>query len=165
MNTATRQVFDSSTPTHVAAFQSWRSMKTWVAIWLWYLNVLYWVGFFSLSRPEAVWAVISYLAVGPLIVLMITQQRGLTRLAGLIHVPWVPFTFYLGLRLFSDVLGPSLSIQDGTFYYLWLQLMFWSTLVCIGLDVMDVKRWFAGERYVLGTPAAFEVGASKLAPE
>lgn len=145
------------------AFHSWLSMKTGVMVWLWYLNVLYWVAFFQSGRPEAFWAAISYVAVGPILVAMVWWQRGLTRLTGLIHLPWVPFTGYLGLRLFTDALGPASSMADGRFYYLWLHAVFWSTLICVGFDVIDVIRWLAGERYVLGSPAAHAAGASKLA--
>ena len=145
------------------AFHSWLSMKTGVMIWLWYLNVLYWVAFFQPGRPEAFWAAISYVAVGPILVFMVWRQRGLTRLTGLIHLPWVPFTGYLGLRLFTDVLGPASSMADGRFYHPWLHAVFWSTLICLGFDVIDVIRWLAGQRYVLGSPAAHAAGASKLA--
>jgi hypothetical protein len=133
--------------------------------WLWYLNLLYWGAFAWLPRPEAVWTLVAYLAVGPLIVVMIRAQRGLTRLAGLIHLPWVPLTLYLGLRLFTDILGPGLSPATDGLFHGWLLLLFCSTLVCLALDAADVVRWLAGERYVLGTPAAAAAGASKLAPE
>jgi len=149
------------------AFHSWLSMKTGVMVWLWYLNVLYWVAFFQPGRPEAFWAAISYVAVGPILVAMVWWQRGLTRLTGLIHLPWVPFTGYLGLRLFTDVLGPApsmgSSMAEGRFYFLWLHAVFWSTLICVGFDVIDVIRWLAGERYVLGSPEAHAAGASKRA--
>jgi len=145
------------------AFHSWLSMRTEVMVWLWYLNVLYWVAFFQPGRPEAFWAAISYVAVGPILVAMVWWQRGLTRLTGLIHLPWMPFTGYLGLRLFTDVLGPASSMADGGFYHAWLHAVFWSTLICVGFDVVDVIRWLAGERYVLGSPEAYAAGASKLA--
>ena len=156
--------FDPTIPTRTAALQSWLSMKTWVMVWLWYLNVLYWVGFAFLPQSEAHWALVSYAAIAPIVMVMMTRQRGLTRLSGLIHLPWLAFTVYLGLRLFSDVLGPAVSAeQQGVAYLVWLQVVFWSTGVCVVLDVVDVVRWFRGERYVLGTPAAHGVGASKLA--
>lgn len=144
-------------------FRSWLSMKNGVMAWLWYLNVLYWAAFFQPGRAEAFWAALSYVAVGPILVLMVWRQGGLTRLTGLIHLPWLPFTGYLGLRLFTDALGPASSMADGTFYHLWLHGLFWSTLICLGFDVVDVIRWLAGERYVLGSPAAHAAGASKLA--
>jgi hypothetical protein len=155
--------FDPSLPLGTVAFRSWRSIKAPVMAWLWYLNVLYWIGFLHLGRDEAFWAVISYFAVGPLIALMVVTQRGLTRLSGLIHLPWVPFAIYLGLRLFTDRLGPPLSPADGLFYYAWLQVVFWSTCLCLLLDAVDVLRWIRGERYVLGSPEAASRGASRLA--
>ena len=165
MSNASLAAFDSSLPLGTVALRSWKSMKTPVMVWLWYLNALYWVGFLYLPRPEAVWALAAYFAVGPLIAAMIISQRGLTRLAGLIHLPWVPLTAYLGLRLFTDLLGAPLAAADDAVYYFWMQLVFWSTLACISLDAIDVVRWLRGERYVLGTPAAAERGASKLAPQ
>jgi hypothetical protein len=138
-------------------------MKPWVTAWLWYLNVLYWLAFLHLPRVEAVLALAAYFAVGPLIVWTMLRHRGLTRLSGLIHLPWVPFAGFLGLRLFSDTLGPRLSIEDGAAYYTWLQAVFWSTSLCLALDLFDIVRWVRGERYVLGTPAAAAAGASKLA--
>ena len=157
-------IFDDSLSDNAAAFQSWRSMKTWVMTWLWALNAVYWIGFYYLPRAEAIWAVVSYLAVVPIVSVMIREQRGLTRLTGLIHLPWVPYLAYLGLRLFTDMLGPSVASGGDNVYLIWLHVVFWSTLVCVALDVVDVVRWFTGERYVLGTPAAAAAGASKLAP-
>ncbi len=155
--------FDPELPLRVAAFRSWRSIKTPVMVWLWYLNLLYAVGLFHLDRPEAFWAVMSWLAVGPLIAVVIVRQRGLTRLSGLIHLPWLVFTVWLGMRLFTGSAGAPLSPAQGAFYFYWLHLTFWSTLICVAFDIVDVIRWLAGERYVLGTPAAAARGASKLA--
>jgi len=157
--------FAPDLPWRVAFHRSWRSMKGWVMAWLWALNVIYWLGLVFLPRPEAVWVLVAYAAVAPLIVVMARRQRGLTRLSGLIHLPWVPLALYLGLRLFTDLLGPALSSADGAAYVLWLQVLFWSTLVCLSADAFDVVRWFAGERFVLGTPAAHAAGASKLAAQ
>jgi hypothetical protein len=157
--------FPPTLTTGQAAFRSWRSMKTWVMAWLWYLNAIYWVAFAHLDRAEAFWAAMAYLAVGPIIAIMLVTQRGLTRLSGLIHLPWMPFLVYLGLRLFTDLLGPAVSTADGVFYHAWLHGLFWSTAACLAMDVVDVARWLRGERYVLGTPAAYRAGASKLTAE
>jgi len=164
MNDPSREQLDPSLPLRTVALRSWWSMKTWVMVWLWYLNVLYWVGFFYLARPEAFWAIMAYLAVGPFVIALVSRQRGLTRLTGLIHLPWVPLLVYLWLRLFTDGLGPAPTPAGDPLYYFWIQLVFWSTLVCVALDIVDVMRWLAGERYVLGSPAAAAAGASKLAP-
>lgn len=164
MTAEPRETFPPALPLATVAWRSWRSIKQPVMIWLWYLNVLYWIGLFYLPRPEALWAVVAYLAVGPFIFVMIRVQRGLTRLSGLIHLPWVPLSVYLGLRLFTDALGPALSDSDGRFYFYWLHALFLSTIICLVLDAVDVIRWLTGERYVLGTAAAAARGASKLAP-
>lgn len=163
MNNGLPEQFDSALPLGTVVLRSWLSLKGWVMAWLWYLNVLYWVSFVYLPRSEAVWIAVAYFGVGPLVYLMVTRQRGLTRLAGVIHLPWVPLLAYLALRLFSDALGPALSPAADPVYYFWLQVLFWSTLVCVVIDAVDVARWLAGERYVLGTPAAVAAGASKPA--
>ena len=165
MTSSLAQNFDPGLPLRTVAFRSWSSIKTPVMAWLWYMNALYWVGFFYLERPEAFWAVISYIAVGPIVTVMIMTQRGLTRLSGLIHLPWVFFILYLGFRLFTDAAGPAVSPGDGAFYFYWLHLTFWSTLLCLAFDFVDIGRWILGERYVLGTPAAAACGASKLAKQ
>lgn len=157
--------FAPSIPLGTAIFRSWKSIKTPVMVWLWYLNALYWVGFAYLAREEAFWVIVSYFAVAPIVTVIAITQRGLTRLSGLIHLPWVPLIVYLGLRLFTDELGPPLTAAEDGFYYWWLQVTLWSTVICVALDIMDVFRWFAGQRYVLGTPQAADAGASKLAQQ
>lgn len=162
-NSELTESFDSNIPTAQTAWQSWLAMKNWVMVWLWYLNILYWIGFFFLPHTEAMWALISYAAIGPIVTIMVIKQRGLTRLSGLIHTPWLIFTIYLGLRLYSEGLGPVVTATaEEPFYAAWLHVLFWSTLTCVVTDIVDVARWFFGERYVLGTPAAHAAGASKL---
>lgn len=153
--------FDPSFSLGAAAFRSWRSMKGWVMTWLWYLNILSWTAIFFLPRAEAQWALIAYAAIGPFIGVMIVAQRGLTRLAGLIHLPWVPFTAYLGLRLYSDLLGSRIAPGSDPVFAIWAQMAFWSLLLCLALDSFDIWRWLRGERYVLGTAAAAAAGASR----
>lgn len=164
MSTDPAAEFDPALPLGTVAQRSWRAIKTPVMVWLWTLNVLYWMALFYWPRAEAMWALVAYLAVGPMIAAMIACQRGLTRLSGLIHLPWVPFSVYLGLRLYSDALGPALSPASDPVYFAWVQVLFVATLLCLLLDAVDVLRWLSGERYVLGTPAAAAAGASKLAP-
>jgi len=153
------ETFDRNWPLGQVAWRSWSSMKPGVMAWLWYLNALFWVAFYYLPRPEALWALVAYFAVGPVVWTMVVWQRGLTRLSGLIHLPWVPFVIWLGGRLYTDTV---LAGPDEGFYMLWLHVLFVSVVICLIIDVVDVARWWAGERYVLGTPAAAEVGASRL---
>ena len=154
---------DDRLATGTAIYRSWASMKTGVMIWLWYLNAIYWFALLYLSEPEAFWAIIAYASIAPFIAVIAIRQRGLTRLSGFIHTPWLLFTIYLFLRLFTDVLGPALTPEIDAVYYWWLQVVFWSTLVCVLLDIWDIARWFNGERYVLGSVTAAMKGASKLA--
>ena len=108
-----------------------------------------------LDRPEAQWALISYVAIGPLIAGVVWPQRGFTRLSGLIHLPWLAYTLWLGLRLWTET--------PGGLYGIWLHVVFWSTALCLAFDIVDVVRWLRGTRYRLGTPAAVAAGASKPA--
>jgi len=163
MNTKLPSQYDKSIPTFEAFRRSWRSMKTWVRNWLIYLNLIYILSFAFLFRTEAIWAIIATLLIIPIMMLVISKQRGITRFTGVIHFPWLVFTFYLGLRLFTDSLGTHLNLQDNTYYYIWLQVIFWSTLVCLLFDIYDVFRWFRGSTYRLGTPAAVEARASNEA--
>lgn len=152
-------IFDPNLPLSHVAWLSWSSMKPWVMAWLWYLNILFWMTFYYLPRLEAIWALVAYFAVGPLVWAMVASQRGLTRLSGLIHLPWVPFVIWLGWRLYTDTI---LAGPDEGLYMLWLHVLFVSVVICLVLDVIDVVRWWNGERYVLGTPAAAKAGASRL---
>jgi hypothetical protein len=131
--------------------------------WLWYLNAIYWIAVLYVPRKEAIVALIAYLAVGPLIAIMLILQRGITYLTALIHLPWVPFAIYLALRLFTDVLGPTLTLMNAGMYFVWLHAVLWSTMVCLALDALDIARWSRGQRFVFGTPAAAAAGASRMA--
>lgn len=147
--------FAREIPTHRAIFRSWKSMKTWVMTWLWFLNAVYWPAFFWLDRIEARYAVVAYLMVLPFIVGLFVRQRGLTRLSGIIHLPFLVLIIWLFPRVFP-------STHDGL-YGLWLQTLFWATTVCVIFDAVDVVRWFRGERFRLGTPEAVAQRASKAA--
>ncbi len=131
-------------------------MKTWMMVYLWALNAVYWPAFGRLDQPESQWAAISYIAIAPNLVVMLPLQRGLTRLTGLIHIPWLIYVIWLGLRLFTDLAGSAANSP-------WLQVVFWSTLACVLYDITDVVKWFQGHRYRYGTPVAVTAGASKPA--
>ena len=102
---------DDRLATGTAIYRSWASMNTGVMIWLWYLNAIYWLALLYPSEPEALWALVAYVSIAPIIAVIAIGQRGLTRLSGLIHVPWLLYTIYLFLRLFTDVLGPALTLS------------------------------------------------------
>ena len=94
------------------------------------------------------------------------RQGGLVRLLGVGHlIPWIPLLIYLELRLFGDEVGPQIIFTADSRLFIWAVTL-WATLaICLVLDAYDVVRWFRGERFVLGTQAAADAGASKLAPK
>lgn len=147
--------FDASLATHIALFRSWKSLKPWVQIWLWFLNGLFWCALLWLDKTEARFALLAYVAVLPVGLAIIVPQRGLTRLSGLMHLPFLALVIWLAPQV--------LSFQQGGLYGAWLQALFWANVVCVAFDAVDVIRWIKGERYRLGTPQAVAAGASNAA--
>lgn len=144
---------------------SWMAMKTWVKVWLFLLNGLFLLALVFLPRPSAWYILLGYLASGPLLLGFMLIQRGLTRLLGLAHlIPWIPLLVYLVLRLTTTSVGPRIAFAGAPLYTSYLITLTAAVGVCLALDVLDVVRWLRGERYVLGSPAAAEAGASYEAP-
>lgn len=145
--------------------RSWMALKTWVKGWLFLLNGLFLLALVFLPRPSAWYILLGYLASGPLLLGFMLIQRGLTRLLGLAHlIPWIPLLVYLVLRLTTSSAGPRITAAEAPFYTSYLIVLTAAVGVCLALDVLDVVRWFRGERYVLGSPAAAAAGASFEAP-
>ncbi len=138
-------------------------MKTWVKVWLFFLNFVFLGSLAFLDDPIGRWTAIAYVAAGPLLMAIMVAQRGLTRLLGVAHlVPWTPLVAYLTCRFVSTTAGPMLVPESGALFWYSLVLLA-SVLVCLAFDVYDVARWLRGERFVLGSAEAFRAGASKLA--
>lgn len=151
--------------TYQSIVASWLSMKTWVKVWLFALNAIFLAGAIFWPAAEVQWVLLAYVASGPLLALGMIAQKGLTRLLGLAHiVPWTPLAAYLGMRLFTDVLGPSLTFANNPGYYLYLVSLFVSVVICLSLDAYDIARWAKGETFVLGSDEAVSRGASFPAP-
>lgn len=141
--------------------RSWLSMKPWVKTWLFLLNGIFLGSLFFTHDPLAGITLSAYAASGPLLILMIWAQRGLTRLLGLAHlIPWLPLLVYLGLRLSSDVVGSRLDFNADRSLLAYTLVLFAAVAVCLAFDTWDVVRWRRGERFVLGTRAAHAAGAS-----
>jgi hypothetical protein len=142
--------------------RSWLGMKTWVKVWLFVLNGVFLTAFAFSRDPIAFWTLAAYVASGPLLLAMMRAQGGLTRLLGVAHlVPWLPLVAYLGARLGTAAAGPRIvpAADPGLFAYVVVLLA--SVGVCLAFDVWDVVRWMRGERFVLGSRAAHEAGASR----
>lgn len=141
---------------------SWMSMKTWVKVWLFFLNGVFLAALFFPVEPLTLWVLAAYLASGPLLAGIMAWQGGLTRLLGLAHlIPWTPLVGYLVLRLTGDAVGLQLGPDTHGNLYFWVVLLLMSVTACLAFDLYDVVRWIRGERFVLGTPEAARRGASK----
>jgi hypothetical protein len=142
--------------------RSWLGMKTWVKLWLFFLNGVFLAAFAFGYDPLAFWTLAAYGASGPLLVLMMRAQGGLTRLLGIAHlIPWVPLVAYLCGRLGTAALGPRLAPATDPGLFAYAVVLLAVVVVCLAFDVWDVVRWARGERFVLGSRAAYEAGASR----
>lgn len=147
-----------------ANFASFRSMKTWVQVWLVLLHALFVAALAFVEYPSARWILIGWLASMPLIGVFMVVQRGLTRLLAVAHlIPWTPLWVYLVLRLTTDVAGPRVAAAQEPALFGYLVAMVVALGVCLAFDVIDTIRWIRGERYVMGSEWAVEVGASRPA--
>jgi hypothetical protein len=141
--------------------RSWLGMKTWVKLWLFFLNAVFLTAFAFLPDPLAVWALVAYAASGPLLLGMVRVQGGLTRLLGVAHlVPWLPLVVYLVARLGSSLAGPRIVLAGEPALFLYACTLLAAVGVCLAFDVWDAVRWFRGQRFVLGSREAWEAGAS-----
>lgn len=148
-----------------ALLRSWLALKTWVKVWLLFLNAVFLAALVFVPDPLAVWTLVAYVAAGPALAAIVIPQRGLTRLAGLGHlVPWTPLVAYLFARLVSDLAGPRLRVEDQPALTGYAALLATVTLMCLAFDAIDVLRFWRGERYVMGSPDAVRARASAPAP-
>lgn len=143
---------------------SWRSMKWWVKAWLFGLNGLFLLALALWPDSIARFTLAAYVASGPWLVAIMIHQRGLTRFLGVAHlVPWIPLGIYLVLRLGSDVAGSRLSLAATPSQWWYAVALLAAMGTCLIADIVDVWRWWRGERYRLGSINAARVGASSLA--
>jgi hypothetical protein len=144
---------------------SWMAMKLWVKLWLFALNGVFLAALLFWPEPAAKLTLAAYLAAGPLLFAYMVMQRGLTRLLGVAHLaPWIPLVLYLALRLTGDAAGPRIAPAEAPALFAYLIVLIATVAVCLAFDVVDVARWFRGERYRLGAPSALAAGASGAVP-
>jgi uncharacterized membrane protein HdeD (DUF308 family) len=159
---------DDRLPDHFSGAQaiaaSWRSMKPWVKYWLFALNAVFLLALAFWPDPIARFTLAAYVASGPWLVALMTYQRGLTRLLGVAHlIPWIPLIVYLALRVGSDLAGPQLTLAAMPLQWAYATSLLLITSICLVIDIVDVGRWFRGERYRLGAINAARAGASSRA--
>jgi hypothetical protein len=140
---------------------SWLSMKTWVKIWLFWLNIVLLGSVFFLSDPLGQYTLLSLPPTIGLMLFIAYRYSGLVRLLGIGHlIPWLPLLLYGELRLLTDWGGSRIIFIESPALFLWAVILVLSLTICLIFDAYDVFRWYKGERYVLGTKAAFLAGAS-----
>ena len=144
---------------------SWLSLKTSVKVWLIWLNLVLLAAFFFLRDPLALYTLLSLPVTLALLLWIARRNRGLVRLLGVDHlVPWIPLVMYAELRLLTSWVGPQIMAAGQPWLFTWTATLVATLAICLIFDAYDVVRWFRGERFVLGSQAAFRAGASKLSP-
>ena len=142
---------------------SWLAMKTWVKIWLFWLNLVLLSSVLFVDDPLGRYTLLSLLPTIMLLLFIAYRYAGLVRLLGVGHlIPWLPLLIYAELRLWTNWVGPKIIFINSPSLYVWAVTLVLCLTICLVFDVYDVIRWYRGERYVLGTRAAFLAGASKL---
>ena len=118
-----------------------RSMLKMPAPWLVWIMLLVAVNFlvplFHIQTLEAQLTIAAMLA-GAVTQSYIHSKLGFVRLLGLGHIFWVPLVIWLGFRLSTIGLDSSLGI--------WLASLVLLNTVSLIIDVIDVVRFFLGER-------------------
>ena len=105
--------------------KSWMALKTWVKIWLVFLNIVLIGSFAFLHDPAGRWTAVAYIAAAPILVAIMVPMRGLSRILGLGHiVPWIPLLIYLGLRISSEAVGPRLTAEASP-------ALFWYVIIVV----------------------------------
>jgi len=151
-------------PVWRAIARSWLAMKTWVKVWLFFLNGVF-LAALAFDDPLADWTLVAYVGSGVLLAPLMVAHGGLTRLLGVAHLlPWLPLLAYAELRLTSTLAGPRIEATAEPVLFGWAVLLWASVLACLALDAWDVVRWWRGERFVLGSEEAVAAGASQRAP-
>ncbi len=142
---------------------SWMALKTWVKVWLFFLNAVLFAAFAFTPDPLALATLASLPVTFVLLMVFALRMGGLNRLMGIGHlIPWLPLLGYLDLRLVSDIAGPRIDPVSEPALFAWALVLGMSLAICLALDAWDVVRWLRGERYVLGTIEAHRAGASNL---
>ena len=140
---------------------SWLALKTWVKLWLLWLNLVLWSAVFFLGDPLGQYTLLSLIPAVAILLAISHRYSGLVRLLGLGHlIPWVPLLTYVELRLSTSWVGSTITWDSPTFF-IWAMMLALSLAICLAFDSIDVIRWYQGERYVLGSAAAFRAKASK----
>ncbi|MEM6986272.1 MAG: hypothetical protein AAF499_07005 [Pseudomonadota bacterium] len=122
--------------------QQLQAMPQWLQIWLAVLAVMNTLSLFFLRHASGrlvfvVWVII--VAVNSWVFM---QAGGFTRSMAFIHMLWIPMIVWLGLMPHRD--------KDTGLLRTWLLLLVLVNCISIGFDVLEIVRWLAGDRGVIG---------------
>ncbi|MEM9603276.1 MAG: hypothetical protein AAGA11_10465 [Pseudomonadota bacterium] len=122
--------------------QSVQALPQWVQWWLVVLAVANTLSLCFLRHPSgrlvlAVWVIV--LGVNGWLML---QAGGFTRAMAFVHLLWVPMILWLGRM-------PRHRTDTG-FLRTWLVLLVLVNCISLGFDAVEIARWLAGDRSVIG---------------
>lgn len=124
---------------------SWLALPLAVKLWLFWLNAVFISGLAFWPDPVARVTLTAYVATGPLLLAMVVYQGGLTRLLGVAHlIIWGPMLIWFWQAYGAGSL--TLELNASRF----VMVLSATTLVCLGFDLWDLRRWLRGERAIMG---------------
>lgn len=156
--------------------RSWLSLKTWVKVWLLWLNVVWMAGIVWIASPVGYLTVSFTILSVPIAAYILDKYGGFVHALGWIRVPWLPLTAYYVHVLALDPSDPTnagcadaLSPLDlcvtadtdpALFVYVLVAVI--SIGVCCLLDVFNLVRWYSSpqQRFVLGDAKSVAMGHS-----
>jgi hypothetical protein len=111
-------------------------------IWLFLLMTLnFLIPVFFYNTREAQITIAAFFASGFFGIVLVKIQ-GFTRLLGLMHIPWVPLTYYLIGQLDDYPVSQPIG--------LWIRGLLILNGISLCIDFLDVFRYFRGERKIVG---------------
>ncbi|PCH80064.1 MAG: hypothetical protein COB90_09590 [Hyphomicrobiales bacterium] len=123
-----------------------RYLRVWVRIWLVIMiSGLFVAPMFFLEHAAAQWMAAMFM-LGGIIMALMHQKMGLTKLIGVGHLPWLIPLFFI----FRDL---SMSVGSES-YQIWLITASVLAVICLLIDVVDVTLYLTGRnREQLAPPA------------
>ncbi len=112
---------------------SW-PIKAWLGILI-AVNVV--VPIFFIERVESQ-VVLATMFLSANLMFVLTARYGFTRILGLGHILWIPLAIWLAFRIGE--------ISSGETFGLWIRGVIVLNSTSLVIDVVDVYRYFAGDR-------------------
>ncbi len=136
------------------AWRSFRSIKTWVFIWvnlfLAPVNLAAFAIYAVTGHPIAMWAAIGFAFV--LVANMTTAlyERGISKITSAPHlIPWIPLLAYMGDWLFFR----TEELQATPLIHNYAIALFIINGISVLFDLFDTYRWIAGDRNIASKAA------------